>query len=167
LNRFDRLKKKYSFVVAWAHDNSTINAINEAVKNGFIEAIMLGNTTEIIKTCTSMSVDSNNYTILDVDNEIDASIKAVRMVKTGEADNVVSKDASECKGIKSAVAGEADILVTHDLNSGNILYKSLIFLSDGIAAAIITGASAPIILTSRTDSKKSKLFSIALTAALD
>jgi phosphate butyryltransferase len=81
-------------------------------------------------------------------------------------DNAVSKEAAKHKGIISEVAGDADILMTHDLNSGNILYKTMIFLSDGISAAVITGASAPIVLTSRADSEKSKLYSIALAAAM-
>ncbi len=82
-------------------------------------------------------------------------------------DIAVSRNAAEHKGIISDVAGDADILVVPDLNSGNILYKSLIFLSDGIAAAIITGAIAPIVLTSRSDNDKNKLYSIALASVLD
>jgi phosphate butyryltransferase len=81
-------------------------------------------------------------------------------------DNAVSSEAASQKGIVSEVAGDADLLIAPDLNSGNILYKSLIFLSDGMAAAIITGASAPIVLTSRADSEMNKLYSIALAAAL-
>jgi phosphate butyryltransferase len=81
-------------------------------------------------------------------------------------DNAISKDAAAQKGIISEVAGDADILISPDLNSGNILYKSMIFLSDGIVAAIITGATAPIVLTSRADSEINKLYSIALAASL-
>jgi len=81
-------------------------------------------------------------------------------------DIAISKVAKEHKKIESVVAGDADLLITPDLNSGNILYKSLMFLSDGIAAAIITGATAPIVLTSRSDNEKNKLYSIALAAAL-
>jgi phosphate butyryltransferase len=81
-------------------------------------------------------------------------------------DNAVSREAALLKGIKSDVAGDADILLTPDLNSGNILYKTLIFLANSISAAVIMGASAPIVLTSRADSGKSKLMSIALAAAL-
>jgi len=81
-------------------------------------------------------------------------------------DNAVSTEATRLKNIDSEVAGDADVLVAPDLNSGNILYKSLIFLSDGLSAAIITGARVPIVLTSRADSEKSKLYSIALAAAI-
>ena len=81
-------------------------------------------------------------------------------------DNAVSREAALLKGINSPVAGDADILLCPDLNSGNILYKTLIFLANSISAAVVMGASVPIVLTSRADSEKSKLMSIALAAAL-
>jgi len=81
-------------------------------------------------------------------------------------DNAVSREAALLKGINSQVAGDVDILLTPDLNSGNILYKTLIFLANSISAAVVMGASAPIVLTSRADSEQSKLMSIALAAAL-
>jgi phosphate butyryltransferase len=82
-------------------------------------------------------------------------------------DNAVSAEAASHKNIHSEVAGDVDILVTPDINSGNILYKALNFLGGAITAAIITGAVAPIVLTSRADSEKSKYLSIALAAVLD
>lgn len=82
-------------------------------------------------------------------------------------DNAISKEAAELKGIVSEVAGDADILVTPDLNSGNILYKSLIFLAGSTSAAIIMGADSPVVLTSRADSEHSKFMSIVLAAAMD
>ncbi len=82
-------------------------------------------------------------------------------------DIAVSSEAAHHKGIKGDVAGNADILLAPDLNSGNILYKSLIFLCRGTAAAVIMGASVPIVLTSRSDSEKSKFMSIALAAAMN
>jgi phosphate butyryltransferase len=81
-------------------------------------------------------------------------------------DNAISKEAAEHKGIKSVVAGEADVLLVPDLNSGNVLYKSLIFLGGAISAGVIAGAKVPIVLTSRSDSEHSKLLSIALAAKL-
>jgi phosphate butyryltransferase len=81
-------------------------------------------------------------------------------------DNAVSKEAASHKGIISDVAGDIDILLAPDINSGNILYKSLTFLGGSVTAAIITGATMPIVLTSRADSAKSKYLSIALAAAL-
>jgi phosphate butyryltransferase len=81
-------------------------------------------------------------------------------------DNAISKEAAFHKGIQSDVSGEVDLLVTSDLNSGNVLYKSLIFMGGAKAAAVIVGASVPIVLTSRADSEESKLHSIALATIL-
>jgi phosphate butyryltransferase len=80
-------------------------------------------------------------------------------------DNAISMEAAHHKGIKSEVAGDADILLAPDLNSGNILYKSALFLGGSSAAAIIAGARVPIVLTSRADSSLSKFYSIALAVA--
>ncbi len=82
-------------------------------------------------------------------------------------DIAVSKEAARHKKIDHPVAGDADILITPELNSGNILYKSLAFLGGGISASIIAGARVPIVLTSRSDSEMSKLYSIALASALN
>lgn len=82
-------------------------------------------------------------------------------------DNAVNKEAADHKGITSEVAGDADIILTPDLNSGNILYKSLIFLAGSTSAAIVMGAVSPVVLTSRADSEASKLMSVVLAAALD
>lgn len=75
-------------------------------------------------------------------------------------DNAVSKEAAEHKGIDSPVAGDADIVVCPDIQSGNILYKSLTCFAAGKAAALIAGAKAPIVLTSRGDNAETKLLSI-------
>jgi phosphate acetyltransferase len=67
-------------------------------------------------------------------------------------DNAISLQAAEIKGIKSAVAGRAQILVVPDLEAGNMLAKNLTFLSKADAAGIVLGARVPVILTSRADS---------------
>lgn len=82
-------------------------------------------------------------------------------------DNAVSKEAAAHKGIVSEVAGDCDIILTPDINSGNILYKSLNFLGGASVAALIMGATVPIVLTSRSDTDKSKMLSIALAAAME
>jgi phosphate butyryltransferase len=82
-------------------------------------------------------------------------------------DNAVSKEAAELKGIQSEVAGDVDIILTPDLDCGNILYKSLVFLGNSTSAAIIMGAVSPVVLTSRADSETNKYMSIVLAAALD
>ncbi|MFZ0152532.1 MAG: phosphate acetyltransferase [Xanthobacteraceae bacterium] len=74
-------------------------------------------------------------------------------------DNAVSPKAAEIKGIKSAVAGHAQILVVPDLEAGNMLAKNLIFLSKADAAGIVLGARVPVVLTSRADSVRSRMAS--------
>lgn len=81
-------------------------------------------------------------------------------------DNAVSAESAHHKGIVSDVSGDVDLIVTHDINSGNVLYKSLNFLGGATTAAAIMGAKVPIVLTSRADSERSKLMSIALAAAI-
>lgn len=78
-------------------------------------------------------------------------------------DNAISKEAAELKGIKGEVAGDADILLMPNIEAGNVLYKALTYLANADNAGIILGAKAPIVLTSRADSDKAKLNSIALS----
>ncbi|WP_108670859.1 phosphate butyryltransferase [Peribacillus acanthi] len=77
-------------------------------------------------------------------------------------DNAVSLEAAHHKGIKSDVAGVADILVVPTIEVGNVLYKSLMYFANAKVGAVIAGAKAPIVLTSRADSAESKLYSLAL-----
>jgi phosphate acetyltransferase len=66
-------------------------------------------------------------------------------------DNAVSLEAAHAKGLHSSVAGDADILVVPSLESGNFLYKQMLFMSKATGAGIVLGAKIPIILTSRAD----------------
>ena len=77
-------------------------------------------------------------------------------------DNAISKQAAETKGIKSAVAGDPDILLAPDLEAGNILAKQLSFLANADSAGMVLGAKVPIILTSRADSVRSRIASCAV-----
>jgi len=76
-------------------------------------------------------------------------------------DNAIDPEAAQIKGIKSAVAGHAQILVVPDLEAGNMLAKNLTFLAKADAAGIVLGARVPIILTSRADSVRSRMASCA------
>jgi phosphate acetyltransferase/phosphate butyryltransferase len=82
-------------------------------------------------------------------------------------DNAVSAAAARTKGIVSNVAGAADILVVPDLESGNMLAKQLMYLGGAASAGIVLGARVPIMLTSRADSRESRIAScaVALIAA--
>ena len=77
-------------------------------------------------------------------------------------DNAISPKAARIKGIKSPVAGQAQILVVPDLEAGNMLAKNLSFLSRADAAGIVLGARVPIILTSRADNVMTRMASCAV-----
>ena len=76
-------------------------------------------------------------------------------------DNAISPEAAKIKGIQSAVAGKAQILVVPDLEAGNMLAKNLIFLSKADSAGLVLGARVPVVLTSRADSVRSRMASCA------
>jgi phosphate acetyltransferase len=77
-------------------------------------------------------------------------------------DNAIDPEAASIKGIKSEVAGRAQILVVPDLEAGNMLAKNLSFLAKADAAGIVLGARVPIILTSRADSIRTRMASCAV-----
>lgn len=128
----------------------------------------------------ALQIEEANVGVVCAKEKVAASMPAtvdagelVRMSQDGEIvgckvggpfalDNAISKEAAEIKGIKDPMAGDVDIILTPNIESGNILYKALNFLSNAKSAGIIVGAKAPIILTSRADSDESKLNSIAL-----
>jgi phosphate butyryltransferase len=80
-------------------------------------------------------------------------------------DNAVSLESAILKGIKSEVAGDTDLLLMPDIEVGNVLYKTLVFFAKAKVASMILGASAPIVLTSRSDSEQAKYDSILLASA--
>ena len=77
-------------------------------------------------------------------------------------DNAISAQAAKTKGIRSEVAGDPDILLTPDLEAGNILAKQLSFLARADSAGLVLGARVPIILTSRADSVRSRIASCGI-----
>src|SRR5207244_11990256 len=79
-------------------------------------------------------------------------------------DNAINEEAAAIKHIVSPVAGRANVLVVPDLESGNMLAKSLSFLAGAAAAGIVLGARVPIILTSRADSVITRLASCAVAS---
>lgn len=77
-------------------------------------------------------------------------------------DNAISAEAARIKKIVSRVAGDADLLLMPDLNAGNMLYKSFVYIGGGDCAGVVLGARVPVIITSRADSVASRLASVAL-----
>ena len=81
-------------------------------------------------------------------------------------DNAINEEAAHHKGITDPMAGDVDFIVMPQIESGNVFYKSMMFLADAKSASVIAGARKPIVLTSRADSKESKFYSIALACLI-
>lgn len=137
-----------------------------------------------VKLCSSLGIENPKIApicAVEVVNPamqatIDASVLS-QMNKRGQIngciidgplalDNAISKKAALHKGIISDVAGDADILLVPNIESGNFLGKSLTYFAKAENAGVIIGAKCPVVLVSRADSSKSKLYSIALGSLL-
>jgi len=112
--------------------------------------------------------------------DMPATVDAAVIAKMGESgqfpdcdvagpyalDIAVSKEAARMKHIEGPVAGKADILLCPDINSANILYKSLVYFSNREMANAMVGVKAPLVMSSRSDSALTKLYTLALSAIL-
>lgn len=81
-------------------------------------------------------------------------------------DNAISEAAAKHKKIADPNAGKADILIVPQIETGNVLYKALIYLAHAKSAGVIVGAKEPVIVTSRADTDETKLYSIALAVMM-
>ena len=96
-----------------------------------------------------------------------------KMYKSGQIENCIvegpysldvalSPEAARIKGVKSEVAGRADIIVMNDIGMGNVLYKALLLWCKPTLASVVMGAKIPLVVASRSDSAQTKLNSVAL-----
>jgi len=133
---------------------------------------------------TALGIEKPNVAVLAAKEKVSESMQAtldaenlVALNKKGEIagctiggpfalDNAISKQAAEIKGISDPMAGNVDVLLCPNIESGNILYKALNFLAQAKSAGIIVGANAPIVLTSRADTDDTKLYSIAIAVLM-
>src|SRR4051794_6145353 len=131
---------------------------------------------------TSIGLGTPRVAILSavetVTSKIPSTIEAAALCKMAERgqitgglldgplafDNAIDPEAAEIKGIKSEVAGRAQILVVPDLEAGNMLAKNLSFMAKADSAGVVLGARVPIILTSRADSVRARMASCAAAA---
>ena len=83
-------------------------------------------------------------------------------------DNSVSKKSAEIKGIQNIVAGDADVLLVPNVETGNALVKMMIYFMGACAAGVVIGGKVPVVITSRSDDATARLASIAAAVvALD
>jgi phosphate butyryltransferase len=131
------LKKKRRIAVAWAQDTNTIGAIHRAVNEGLVEAIMIGRSVEIKKTCRLVGIDEKSFTLIEADNETMASVEAVKLTKTGQADIVMKGLVGTDKFLR-AVMDKKDGLMFSDAVLSYVCaleipaYHKLLFLTDPV-----------------------------------
>ncbi|MCD6099940.1 MAG: phosphate butyryltransferase, partial [Candidatus Marinimicrobia bacterium] len=78
-------------------------------------------------------------------------------------DVILSEEAAAKKGIESKIAGKTDIIIVHDVTTGNAILKTLIWLVGAKVGGVVLGAKVPIVLLSRSDTKKEKMLSMLLS----
>jgi len=81
-------------------------------------------------------------------------------------DNAISLESAQIKGIKSDVAGQADILIPPDVEAANVLAKAITYFAKGNMAGVVVGGKSPVIVSSRSDPHETKLVSMALGVLL-
>jgi phosphate acetyltransferase len=136
-----------------------LNAIDFAHRLGTAKPkIALLSAVETVNPALASSVEAAELTRMAARGEIPGAIIDGPL----GFDNAISAAAAAIKGIKSPVAGDPDILMVPNLDVGNILYKSLVYLAGGECAGLIVGARVPVILTSRADSQRARIASCAL-----
>lgn len=104
-------KRKFRIAVAWAQDSNTVGAIQKAVNDGFAEAIMIGNGSEIVRLCESISFKKELYTVIESGNESAASQDAVSLVKSGQADIVMKGLVGTDKFLKAVMDKENGLML--------------------------------------------------------
>lgn len=81
-------------------------------------------------------------------------------------DVALSAESAEIKGVRTPIAGEADVLLFPNIETSNVFFKACSYLAGGETAAVVAGTDCPCVLTSRADSEDSKFYSIALGALI-
>jgi phosphate acetyltransferase len=123
---------------------------------------ILSATEEVLDSIPS-SLEANDITKIAKDENINADIFGPLAF-----DNSISKKSAAIKGIKNSVAGQADVLLVPNVETGNSLVKMMIYFMGACAAGVVVGGKVPIVITSRSDEAQARLASIAAAVvALD
>jgi phosphate butyryltransferase len=135
------------------------NAIDTAIEMGIKEPkVAILAATEMVNPEMSANMDAANLSKMAERGQIRGGLVDGPLAM----DNAISAKAAEMKGIKSKVAGQADILIAPDVESGNILAKAIAYFARGHMAGVVVGAKCPIIMPSRSDPPEQKMLSLAL-----
>ena len=129
------LNRKYRIAIAWAQDENTLGAVQQAVKKGFVEPLLIGNSREIKTLCKSSGLDEKDIEIIDSKDDRSASEEAVKLVKSGEADIVMKGLVGTDKFLKAVMDKEKGLMLQDAVLSyvGALeipAYHKLLFLTD-------------------------------------
>ena len=129
------VEKKHRIAVAWPQDTNTLGAIQKALKAGFVEALLIGNSSEIVKLCKSVGIVEQNVTIIETENETTASDEAVRLAKSGNADILMKGAVSTDKFLKAVMRKETGLMLPNSVLSYVAVleipsYHKLLFITD-------------------------------------
>ncbi|MHB0857017.1 MAG: bifunctional enoyl-CoA hydratase/phosphate acetyltransferase [Anaerolineae bacterium] len=139
------------------------NSIDVAVKLGIMEPkVAILAAAELVNPKIPSTVDAANLSKMAERGQIRGGIVDGPLA----LDNAISEASARIKGIKSPVAGQADILIVPDVEAGNLLAKAITYFGRGEMAGVVVGGCAPMVVTSRSDSHVTKLVSIALGVIL-
>ena len=113
---------------------------------------------EVINPSMQPTIDAGSLAIMSQRGQF----KGITVDGPLALDNALNLDAARHKGIKSEVAGQADVLLMPNIECGNIMWKTLVYMARCEIAGVLMGAAAPVVITSRSDAPETKLNSIAL-----
>jgi phosphate butyryltransferase len=139
------------------------NAIDTAIELGIVEPkVAILAATEMVNPEMPANMDAANLSKMAERGQIRGGLVDGPLA----LDNAISLKATRMKGISSQVAGYADILISPDVESGNILAKAISYFAQGHMAGVVVGAKCPIVMPSRSDPPEQKLMSLALGVCL-
>ncbi|MHB1296341.1 MAG: bifunctional enoyl-CoA hydratase/phosphate acetyltransferase [Anaerolineae bacterium] len=139
------------------------NAIDVAIKLGIPEPkVAILAAAELVNPKIPSTMDAANLSKMAERGQIRGGIVDGPLA----LDNAISESSAHIKGIKSPVAGQADVLIVPDVEAGNLLAKAITYFGHGEMAGVVVGGCAPMVVTSRSDSHITKLVSIALGVVL-
>jgi phosphate butyryltransferase len=139
------------------------NAIDTAIELGVPQPkVAILASTEMVNPEMPANLDAANLAKMSERGQIRGGIVDGPLA----IDNAISLKSAEMKGILSPVAGAADILITPDVESGNILAKAISYFAQAHMAGVVVGAKCPIIMPSRSDPPEQKMLSMALGVLL-
>jgi phosphate butyryltransferase len=129
------LKKKHRIAIAWAQDSNTLGAVAKAVRKKFVDAILIGKSSEIIRICKTEGIDHSIFRIIESGNENHAAAEAVRLVKCGEADIVMKGLVPTDKFLKAVMDKEKGLMLPDAVLSYVAAmeipeYHKLLFITD-------------------------------------